>query len=123
MTFEKISEVAVGGFGHGKLLFKQGWSGGFQELIIYGGPYNKFPGYLGDEAFGVCVRAENTHGRHIDAHVPIEDFQVPTPDQAFLVLDTLKQIIQQSLAGKVVYIGCAGGYGRTGLFLAILAKA
>ena len=30
--------------------------------------------------------------------------------------------IQEALDGKEVYVGCMGGWGRTGLFLALLAK-
>ena len=36
---------------------------------------------------------------------------------------TIIEVIRLSLAGKRVWVGCMGGYGRTGLFLAVLAKA
>lgn len=49
---------------------------------------------------------------------PIQDMGVPTDFEAFdrLVSWTLKQIE----AGKKVHVGCIGGHGRTGTFLAAL---
>lgn len=44
-------------------------------------------------------------------HFPIKDFSTPTPLQMRLILDT----IDQGLAnGKIVYVHCWGGLGRTG---------
>jgi len=31
--------------------------------------------------------------------------------------------LRAGLAGEKIYIGCMGGWGRTGLFMALLAKA
>jgi len=39
------------------------------------------------------------------------------------VLACLEKTIHAGLAGKQLYIGCMGGWGRTGLFMALLAKA
>jgi hypothetical protein len=109
--------------GHGIVVFEQGWRGGYQTIRVHGGPYNDFPEFMGDKAYGVCVREERTKGLKIDAHVPIKDFHVPTPEQEELVVNVIKRIIDASLDGKLVYVGCMGGFGRTGLFLAVLAKA
>lgn len=51
--------------------------------------------------------------------VPIKDFSVPTQQdaQAALIL-----ALQAAANYKPVYFGCFGGIGRTGTFLALLAK-
>lgn len=106
--------------GNGSITLPLGWRGGFKSITIHGGPYNDFPGK--DKAFGVCVRAEQTKGREIDLHVPIHDFNVPQmPDSQ--VSAYLLKIIEAAMSGKTVYVGCMGGWGRTGLFLALIAKA
>jgi protein-tyrosine phosphatase len=52
--------------------------------------------------------------------IPTVDFQ--TPDRKTLYRG-LSKAIDLILAGEPVYVGCMGGKGRTGLFLAVLAKA
>ena len=52
--------------------------------------------------------------------IPTVDFQ--TPDRQTLYRG-LSKAIDLILAGEPVYVGCMGGKGRTGLFLAVLAKA
>jgi hypothetical protein len=103
--------------GHGSLTIDLGWTGGFQTLTIYGGPYDNFPE---GKMFGLCVRRERTK-RRTDMLIPIEDFQVPSND--FEVLDGVKAALDKALWGVPVYVGCMGGWGRTGLILAIIAKA
>ena len=86
---------------------------GMLSTVIYGGPYRSKP----SEFAGVKMAAE------IDlpcaVSVPVQDFGVPDPD-------TLKAGVTAGLmllaTGQVVYAGCAGGIGRTGLYLAVLAK-
>ena len=104
---------------NGALPISLGWGGAYESFTITGGPYNCYPGR--DKAFGVCVRAENTDHVHKDAWLPIVDFKVPTNPET--VLKVLKQALGAALEGRPVYVGCMGGWGRTGLFLALLAKA
>jgi len=52
-------------------------------------------------------------------HLPIPDFSVPTRDD-------LEQAVQHTIAyaqaGQHIAIHCSAGIGRTGLFMAYLAK-
>ncbi len=80
----------------------------------------RFPGR--NHAFGVCVRAERAPSGRYNVHLPIHDFSVPSPDQQDEVELALRETLEALLDGKPVYVGCMGGWGRTGLFLALLAK-
>lgn len=81
---------------------------------VYGGPYRAKPA----EYVGVKLALE------IDAdctvNLPIRDFCTPNPQMAQTALVKIVQLIAQ---GHPVYLGCMGGKGRTGLMLALLAKA
>ena len=86
----------------------------FKFYTVYGGPYRSKP----EGVCGVRVAAEI----HAPAEVvvPIRDFSIPpkgSMDRG--VIEAVRMI----LSGQPVYVGCMGGKGRTGLFLAVLAKA
>lgn len=104
--------------GNGSMTIDLGWRGAWRKLTFYGGPFNRFPG---EGFFGVCVRAESVPKTGVDLHLPIVDFQVPTSNgkTAQVVQGTIKAAID----GKKPYVGCMGGWGRTGLVLALIAKA
>jgi hypothetical protein len=85
----------------------------FGAAAVTGGPYlHRLPGYA-----GVKLAAE------IDAecaiNLPTEDFSVPDVEQCERALAAA---IALAAAGSPIYVGCMGGIGRTGLFLALLAK-
>lgn len=81
---------------------------------VYGGMFVKRPpGYLG-------VKMAVEINRPCDVSVPVVDFSIPTPAEMEL---GLSQTVKLILSGSPVYVGCAGGIGRTGLMLAVLAKA
>jgi len=103
---------------NGALPLNLGWRGAFYKLNFLGGPYDAFPGR--DQAFGVCVRAERVP-EEVDVHLPIRDFDVPRV--ANDVDRAIRDTFRAALKGHLVYVGCMGGWGRTGLFLALLAKA
>ena len=94
---------------NGEMTFSLGTTGGF---TVVGGPYKAIPeGYL-----GVKMAREIGKVCHID--VPTEDFQVP------LMEDFQNGVMEAGimlLRGQCIYVGCMGGIGRTGLFLAGLA--
>lgn len=86
---------------------------GAVERTIIGGPYmQRYPDHL-----GIKMAVEIRTPCNID--IPTRDFDVPK-------VEDLDKGIRASLIpiarGKPVYVGCMGGIGRTGLFLAALAK-
>lgn len=117
MTAHALPKATLPKGANGQLTLNLGWRGAWQRLRFYGGPYDRFPQ---GQWFGVCVRAERVPAAKA-VHLPIHDFQVPDDDAA--VEKALRQALQAALDGRQVYVGCMGGWGRTGLFLALLAKA
>jgi protein-tyrosine phosphatase len=80
---------------------------------VFGGPYiERILAYK-----GVNLAAEIT--KPADVRLAIEDFSIPAVPALNKALDKTVDLI---IAGHPVYAGCMGGRGRTGLFLAILAK-
>jgi protein-tyrosine phosphatase len=55
-----------------------------------------------------------------DLVLDIPDFSIPTPAE---LDNTCAKIIDAMFDGKMVYVGCMAGRGRTGLVLSCLAKA
>jgi hypothetical protein len=82
-------------------------------FLIKAGPYAKRT----PNQFGVKMAAEIT--LPYDVSIPTEDYSIPNRD--VLEIGLLKTY-EAMLQGREVYVGCMGGIGRTGLFLAILAK-
>ena len=84
---------------------------------IYAGPYatrilnieNALYIKLAPEIDGKC-----------DIECPIEDFSIPENEAKFR--DTINKSIKHLKEGKNIFVGCRGGNGRTGLFLAVLYK-
>jgi hypothetical protein len=112
MTLDKVGEVTL----------HLGWRGGFYQVTIGGGPYdamlgqhNRRPG-----TFGVAVGKGPMYVGDADVHLPIGDFGVPKSDAA--VQTAILNAYNAAFRGEKVYIGSMGGYGSTGLFLALLAK-
>lgn len=89
-----------------------------KKYIVCGGPYiMKPPGMVGIKmALEVPYRLDGS----IEIGVPTLDFSVPMVDD---LQRGLTDAVNHILRGEEVYVGCMGGRGRTGLFLAILAKA
>jgi protein-tyrosine phosphatase len=81
---------------------------------VAGGPYRQRPEYCIGVKLAKEVKAD------FDYKIDIEDFR--TPKVADVDAAMLK-VVPHILNGERVYIGCMGGRGRTGLFMACLAKA
>lgn len=86
------------------------------EVRIYGGPYYEKPADMG----GVRMAAELDIPA--DAVVPVRDFGVPGKTHYRALYGALLFALYGLSKGREVYVGCMGGVGRTGLFLALLAR-
>lgn len=84
------------------------------EFRMYGGPYMKIPKGM----IGVKMAAEIKVACEVD--IPTKDFCTPDLE---LMRDGLHDTVEYILKGSPVYAGCMGGIGRTGLILALVAKA
>lgn len=107
---------------NGVLTLRTGPKFAWANLKFTGGPFDSYPDFKKtvDQPFGVCVREERVPKDH-DVLLKIEDYSVPRDKR--LVALALKDALYAALQGKDVYVGCMGGWGRTGLFLALIAKA
>ncbi len=85
-----------------------------QFFVVSGGPFRQCPPNMK----GVKMAAEIRQECAVD--IPTVDYQVPNRLQMYRGMHKAMDLI---LAGEPVYVGCMGGIGRTGLFLACLAKA
>ena len=89
-----------------------------RAVTITGGPFDALP----DGAFGICLEPEAAKAWLADVALPTADFG--TPDPAALkaaVGAVLRQL--EAAPDRPVHVGCRAGVGRTGLFLACLARA
>lgn len=87
--------------------------GNLIDTKVHGGPYRELP----FDMFGVKMAVEIKEPCNVD--IPTQDFNVPE------VSDLRAGVVKALMAmmnNEVVYAGCMGGIGRTGLFLAALAK-
>ncbi len=85
---------------------------------VKGGPYEAIRTLKGD-VFG--VKLERSAQSPASITFPIQDFGVPQDHVAFK--KALWSTLRAVLSGRQVFVGCMGGKGRTGLFMACLAKA
>lgn len=80
---------------------------------VFGGPYRERPKHCLGVKMAKEVRLP------CDISIPTEDFSVP--DKADLLCG-LKAVLPHIIKGRSVFVGCMGGVGRTGLFMAALVK-
>lgn len=85
-----------------------------QYFVVTGGPFMDCPKTMK----GVKMAKEIKQACAVD--IPTVDFQCP---DRLTLYRGLHKALDLILAGEPVYVGCMGGKGRTGLFLAVLAKA
>ena len=91
---------------------------GGRAVTITGGPFDAIP----DGAVGVCLEMQAEKAWLADVKLPTPDFGLPDPV-------ALKRAVAAVLAqlkaepGRAVHVGCRAGIGRTGLFMACLARA
>ena len=88
---------------------------GENKLHFIFGPYReRVPG-----TFGVRLTENHQLDLPCDLHFPIRDYGVPDA-RSFEGL--LISILEKAKAGRVVYVGCYGGIGRTGMVVAGLVR-
>lgn len=80
---------------------------------VIGGPYRNKP----TEHLGVKMAAEINAPCFVS--VPTRDFSTPRRED---VEAAVRKLFLPLALGEPIYVGCMGGIGRTGLFLAILTK-
>jgi hypothetical protein len=102
---------------NGRLPLPSRWLGAFPESHIIGGPFRHAPTTMS----GVCLLEEHAFETLRHHHMPIEDFSVPHDPQA--VEREIKYVFECLLRNQDVWVGCMGGWGRTGLMLSLIAKA
>lgn len=83
------------------------------EGRIYGGPYRNKPA----DIHGVKMAMEINAPCTVD--VPTKDFNVPDTNDLRIGLMAALALLKEH--GRI-YVGCMGGIGRTGLFMAAMAK-
>lgn len=82
--------------------------------VVIGGPYrSRTKGTVGVK---MAVEIKDP----CEISIPTRDFSTPSVGD---VDAGLRQAVSRLMDGEQLYVGCMGGYGRTGLFLSILAKA
>jgi len=84
------------------------------DARVLGGPYLEKPKHC----FGVKMAKEIK--ANCDVDIPVVDFQVPHLIDLWTGIHyTMRAMV---LDDEIVYVGCMGGKGRTGVFMACLAK-
>jgi protein-tyrosine phosphatase len=87
---------------------------GKKMFVIVGGPFREAPNNYFRVKLAMEIKTK------CEVSIPIRDFDVPSKSD---LDEGLYKTVMALLRKEWVYAGCMGGKGRTGLFLAVLAKA
>jgi len=87
------------------------------SFMLAGGSFNDAHNPLLDGFYKVKMAAE-IHSLN-DLAIDTQDFQIPNREE---LLFSIPSILTAIVRGQDIYIGCAGGIGRTGFMMAIIAK-
>lgn len=86
---------------------------GLVQRTVYGGPYRSKP----DDFYNVKMAKEIDLS--YDVLIPIVDFSIPS----YADLDAgVRKSLWAIAKNERVFVGCAGGIGRTGLFFGAISK-
>lgn len=85
---------------------------------MQGGPFEACP----PGAYGVYLEAQASNAAAAAQMVPVADFGVPAPGQFHAAI---QQLLAEMITApeRLYFVGCGAGLGRTGTFVACLAKA
>jgi hypothetical protein len=88
-----------------------------QKRRIFGGPFDAYV----PPAIGVCLEARSIRADDADILIPVADFQPPSQVQ---LVDALVRLVALARArpSEDIYVGCRAGMGRTGTFIASIAR-
>jgi hypothetical protein len=86
------------------------------QASVFGGPFIEYvPDTRRIVGIKMAVEISHTH----DFAVDTKDFNVPSQQ---LMQQGILYGLQKIMAGNDLYVGCMGGTGRTGLYMACMAK-
>ena len=89
-----------------------------RAVTITGGPFDAIP----DGAFGVCLEMAAAKAWLADVALPTPDFGLPEPEALRRAVGVVLAQLEAA-PDRPVHVGCRAGVGRTGLFMACLARA
>lgn len=114
----RMPPVCRAGVGDGAMGFVVPMGDGSEKVVVfYGGPYRRKP----EDLRGIKMAAEIDLPSFL--HLDVVDFQTPTHEEMRLLLaQTWIAIVSDPAERQQYYVGCMGGIGRTGLFLAAWTK-
>jgi protein-tyrosine phosphatase len=88
---------------------------GGRQYFVLGGPFaDRPPGLL-----HVCLLVFPPKLKEPVVCIPIPDYGCPERADVLACMPALLRVLADE---KVIYVGCLGGFGRTGLMLALIAK-
>jgi hypothetical protein len=83
------------------------------RVMVQGGPFREVPEGIRS------VKLAREINIPCDVALDIEDFSVPTVYNTMIALREAMTILEED---GVIYVGCMGGIGRTGMFIALLMR-
>ena len=89
-------------------------------LRYYGGSFAGRSDFRIRDYLGVSLLLGKDHLQEGDIHIPTADFTAPPMN---LIRKAVKKTMVEAVRGRKIYVGCGAGIGRTGTFLACVAKA
>lgn len=87
-----------------------------KAFAVEGGPFDGFSG----TGFGLCLEVRSVQLGNASAVVDIPDYSIPDPVE---LDNALARFVDALYKGRSAYIGCMGGFGRTGTAMACLVAA
>ncbi|MBS7812369.1 protein-tyrosine phosphatase family protein [Roseococcus pinisoli] len=87
------------------------------DVTIFGGPFDACP----KKAYSVCLEVHSALADSATILLHAPDFGTPDPQETRDAMRQLWEAMREA-PNSVYYVGCMAGQGRTGLFLALMAR-